>query len=206
MRTAIVDNPRVGLGTCVGLVKDKEGVVDVQSCWVSPCKAGDAPLMVTGLLTDELRDAVTLVRNVVYELRGKLASYYDREMKSFDVVRRYRTLHVHIENNYRPISKSYYMGAIFISLVSLLLGRRPRTDAVVFGDVNPLGVLSSCWAWTEEEVSLCETMGIRRVVVGVGTMFSSEAQQMMGVVQSDGRPLVETCHVQFVSTTLQYFF
>lgn len=207
MVTSIVDGRQVGVGTCIGLVEGGEGVVDVQSCWVGPRKGCDGTMMVTGHLFQEMRNAVLLVRNVVYELRSTLASHFNSDVKTFDVVKMYKTLHVHIESNYRVISSSYYMGAIFISLVSLLVGRRPRCDVVVFGEVNPVGLLRSCWEWTEQEVAVCVEKKVRHVVVGVGTKVSDEAQEMMDVIsRADGKPLVEIHHVKFISHTLQYLF
>lgn len=34
-------------------------------------------------------------------------------------------LHIHMRDGFKPIKQVYYLGAIYISLLSLLLGRRP---------------------------------------------------------------------------------
>lgn len=39
-------------------------------------------------------------------------------------LRRDTDLHVHVENGWRPVHPTYQMGAIYVALASLLVGRR----------------------------------------------------------------------------------
>ena len=72
------------------------------------------------------------------------------------------------------------MGVIFISMVSLLVGRRAREGVVILGDMGNLGGLLSAWEVTEEMVEFCRLCKFHTLVVGEGTTIAEGARRAAG--------------------------
>jgi len=147
-----------------------------------------------------------LVKNVMVELRCRLASHFGVKDDRMAIVRPTLYNHVHIENSGLPVTLSYHSGAIFISLVSLMIKRRPRTDTAIYGSIGPTSSFSSTRAWGTKEVTCCKEKGIRRVVVGKGTEIDKKAQRMADKVQPDGQPLLRIIHEEWAMKILQHCF
>ena len=203
---AAINGAHVGIGKCIGLVKDDKMVVEAQCCWTGPRGKDDRDTIITGALRELDRQAIWTVKNVVMELTEKIATHFNKRPEELRLKRPTLMLHLHLETTYQPLAGPYYMGAVFIALVSLVVGRRPRTDTAIFGEVSVTGNFGSGSEWTEEEIGWCRTLGIRRAVLGGQTGVTQEAELMAAVVQEDGKPLVEIIRESFISRTLQHCF
>ena len=201
-----LDGPHVGLGLCVGLAKDGHSVIEVQCTWTGPRKLTDDDVIITGHINSVMQESVNLVKDLVVERNREIAEHLGRKPEQLRLIKQTRYLHVHIENEYKAVNKSYLMGAIYISMISLLIGRRPKAGTAVFGDISPYGVFSSVWDWTDQEVGVCQSKGNRQVVVGSGTVLLDKAPQMVEAMQEDGQPLVKIIQEQDPIKMLSHFF
>ena len=187
---AALDGPHVGVGVCMGLVDDHHGMIEFQCCWTTPRIHGEE-VLATGALSIVTHEAVLVIKVLVLEHTQRIAQYFGLAPEKLRLIRLKHTLYVHV-CNWEPIEPAYQMGAIYVCMVSLLVGRRPRTDTAIFGDVTTVGVFISKWKWSEKEVEVCKSKGIRRVVLGAGTEVLKAAQAMADVIhEEDGRPTVE---------------
>lgn len=202
----LLSGTHLGLATCVGKVSAGELVVEFQCCWTGPRSSSSEDRIVTGLMTSVTRERVVAVQSVVLELMDKIASHFHKSVGDLGYYRPTMILHVHLESLYEIEEGSYYMGAIFISLVSLIVGRRARSDTAIYGDISPTGTFSYGGEWTRGEVECCRRMGIRRVVMGAQVKVSRAAQALADTRQEDGRPLVELRQEAFISKALQHCF
>ena len=171
----ILDGPHIGLGQCICLPSEEGGFMEVQCCWTTP---GSYEVIITGNRTAVTEEGIFLVRDLVRREVNDIAAALSLEAKDIKAVRPHADLHFHCVKEGKAVQPLYQLAAIYVALVSLLIGRRPRSDTVVFGDVSNLGYLSSIWSWDEERVEFCQRKGIRRVVVGEGTKMSDEVLAM----------------------------
>ena len=184
-----LDGCHVGVGKCLGLEADGVGVVEVQCCWTSP---GRRELIMTGNLSQVSRNAIYSMKDLVQASIVTIMDELGLPSQGLSLVKSGHDLHVHIEHGYQSVKPSYQMGAIVISLVSLLIGRRPREDVILFGDVgNSAGQYSSNWTIDLGFVADCARWGYREAFVGDGTKVTDDAKAAAGVLQRDGRPLVK---------------
>jgi hypothetical protein len=100
-------------------------------------------------------------------------------------------LHIHANYAWHPTDDLKYSSAIFVALVSLLLGRPPAPDVVVFGNITPAGVLfpgqvENLRPWSVEDVQMCESQGIRRIVLSHRTTIGEEAREAARQLKADG--------------------
>ena len=185
----LLDGPHVGLGHCLGLVDDEVGYFEVQCCRIRP---GERGLLMTGNLSEVSQSAIRNIKDLVEASTPAIANCLGLCADGLGLMKAGHDLHVHVMNRYKPIEPSYQMGAIYVALVSLMIGRRPRIDTTVFGDVgNCFGTFSSVWVLKKENIMDCQRVNYRRAIVGEGTKIDEDALAAAAVVQADGRPLVE---------------
>ena len=198
-----LDGPHVGLGYGVGLFEDGVGSFEVQCCWTQP---GNRELIMTGNLSTVSGDAINNMKDRVCESIPSIANRLAVSSEDLVLMKRGHDLHVHIEHSFHPIKPSYQMGAIYVALVSLMIGRRPRKDTVVFGDVgNRTGVFSSPWK-LGDTVHHCVGLGYRRAVVGKSSMMTPEATAFASRIHVDGEPFLRIISVDNILDALTYCF
>jgi hypothetical protein len=103
-----------------------------------------------------------------------------------------------LQEAYASLESGYQVAAIYVALAALLLGCCSRPDVVVFGFVNPFGYLTSDWGWSDEMLTLCELLGVRRAVVAQGTREERNAPKVLTeaeAVLGDGKPRLEIVEV-----------
>lgn len=185
-----LDGVHVGVGKCLGLARDNVGIFEVQCCLVGP---GDCTVIMTGGLSKISSDAIRNLQGLVVESIPEIATTLS--VPSHDdlvLMKRGYNLHVHIEHGYDDIEPTYQMGAIYASLVSLMIKRRPREDTMIFGHVNILnGAFSASWRLDAFNIRNCKVMGYRRMVVGQGMKIADRAVAVASELHEDGKPQVE---------------
>ena len=125
---------------------------------------------------------------------------------SSSLERRRCDLHIHVEHAYRPFSQVYVMGAMYMSLVSLFLKRRPREDVIIFGAVGNAGSLSSNYELDRTYITVCKNRGYRRVIIGRGTVVPAEVQAYAEMLLSDGQPAVRLITMNRVLDAVPVYF
>jgi hypothetical protein len=159
----VLDDPAlVGVGHAVLLPGDEgAGPVEVQCCRVPP---GGTGLVVTGWEGETLEGScVGLVRYVDVH-----AAAIDHRLKPQRLAKPGYDLHLHLDGLNERVRHKGYTAAALVSLVSLLLGRRPVEGTVAIGDIDGWGgvvpaegaelILAT---WVED----CRQLGIRRIIV-----------------------------------------
>lgn len=165
------------------------GEIEVQCCWVEP---GTQQLVMTGNLSQQSRSSIYNVRDLVMGDVTALAGRLGVAAPAYTLVRRGYDLHVHLEHGYQPVEATYQMGAIYVSFVSLLFGRRARKDVMIFGDVGNLGAFSSRWSLNDANVEVYIDQGYRRVILGANTAVSDGARARAREPHpEDGKPAVD---------------
>ena len=201
--TRALDGPHIGLGHCLELVDDKVGNVEVQCCRFKP---GNADLLMTGNLSaiskSVIENLLGLVEMSIPAIAARLGL---PAADGLSLMKHGQDLHVHVVNRHQPIESTYHMGAIYVALVSLLIGRRARADTTVFGDVaNAYATFSSIWDLNVNHIMQCQSGGYRHAILAKGTEVDAEATAAAAVIQEDGRPLVELHTVGHILDVLHY--
>ena len=118
-----LDGCHVGLGRCLGLVHDHIGDIEIQCCWTRP---GNRELILTGNLSSVSREAIWNIKDLVQQSIPGISSRLGLCAEGLSLIKQGHDLHVHVENGFHPVGPSYQMGAIYLSMVSLLISQRPR--------------------------------------------------------------------------------
>ena len=174
------EGPHLGMGYGIGLAyKDNVGAYEVQCCWVSP---GNHETIMTGNLSQVSREGIMWCKSFIETYMGDIITAFGLPPPpaSSSFYKPGVDLHVHVAHDWEPISASYQMGVIFISMVSLLVGRRAREGVVILGDMGNLGGLLSAWEVTEEMVEFCRLCKFHTLVVGEGTTIAEGARRAAG--------------------------
>lgn len=122
-----LDGPHVGVGVGVGMLTDNVYDYEVQCTRVEP---GDHELRLAGYLSEASRRYVRRLIEAVSRDKERVAAALGMDWLGFGkgFWPGSSDLHVYIRNGGRPILPAYQQGPIYVSLVSLLLGRRARED------------------------------------------------------------------------------
>ena len=205
MVEALANGPHVGVCHCLGLVTDGIGTIQVQCCWVKP--KDNEGLIMTGNLSSVTKDAIPVMKDLVIASTRAIASRLGLPPDELSLDKRGHDLHVHVEHRFLPIETTYLMGAIYVSLVSLMIGRQPGDDTMVFGHVgNSSGSFSSKWKLDETNISNCKYIGYRRAILGKNTEVTDGAKAAAEMVQDDGKPLVELIIVEDILDAISLCF
>ena len=122
-------------------------------------------------------------------------------------MRRGCDLHVHVEHGYRPFTSTYIMGAIYMAMVALLFGRRPRDDTIIFGAVGCGIAFSSKWELDKRYVTVCRKEGFRHVIIGAGTTVADEVKKRAEKAHPvDGEPCVKLITVDRILDAVPLYF
>lgn len=113
------------------------------------------------------RDGIDLIKALLVEQTPVLRVLFG--LPSMRLIRLDFAIHVHLCHWGEPLVASYQMAAIYVAMVSLMAGKRPRTDTAVFGALSNAGYLTSRWEWGPKTFALCRFCGIRRVVLAADT-------------------------------------
>ena len=187
---------QVGVGLGVGLVEDNVGLFEVQACWV-PSRTPD--ILVTGGLGRTNREAFLLVASFVETHASTIGACMGVSSdKSWSLSMRKPgcQLHIHMADSWKSLESTYQMGAIFICLVSLLVGRPSRTDTVVFGDMSKEGYFLSVGEVNDAMVDHVCSLKMRRLALPTGTPVTSEATSKAEQPGLDGKPRIEIISVR----------
>jgi ATP-dependent Lon protease len=175
----------MGLGN-----KDGVGVVEVQCTHLSP---GKGELLITGNVSELtrmcVRTALALVEDQADAIIARLG--VGTEPAGAPLMRRRTDLHVHIEHGFKPLESSYHMGAVVMSLVSLLIGKRADERVMVFGTVGNAGTVYYRGTISEEVVTNSGIGDCRRLIIGLGTEVAKAAEQQAAAPHADGRRKLE---------------
>ena len=201
--------PQVGFALGVGLISDHVNVFEVQCCWVGP---GSGEIIMTGNVSRETEEAIqfckAFIDSRVAEIVRCMGPPSDPQQR-FE--RAGHDLHVHINHNWRPVTPSYQIGAIMISMIALLSGRSPRADTAIFGNMLPSGQLVSDWIWSQEMTKACYCNSyiskVRRAVVAKGTVFSDDVKRVADSISpKDGQPFLRYHHLNTIFDALPLCF
>ena len=163
--------------------------------------------MMTGNLSKISQDAIRNVKCLVEESIPTIAGVLGVSLESLSLTRRGHDLHVHVEHCFVPIEPTYQMGAIYVSLVSLLVGRRPRDDTTILGAIDIVtGAFTSQWKVDVYNVQNYKIGGFRRLVIGEGTKLTEKALSAAAELHEDGRPQVEIVTKGHILETLKACF
>ena len=165
----------------------------------------------TGHLSDLTQACVrNMIDLVIHDTHAIMDQLDCESSMELSLMKRGYDLHVHVEHGYQPITSTYSMGAIYMAMVSLLIGRHLSDKVIIFGDVGNAGSLSSKWSFDERYVRVCGALGYRRVITGPTTpgvtAISDEAKAFAASLHSDGKPLVEIITVHKVLDALPWYF
>ena len=193
----------VGFGRGVGLGRDRTHDFTVESCWVSP---GTNAIHTTGNVSKLSKEAVIWARAFVDTNCGKICSVFG--IPGVPFCKAAHDLHIHFEHAYEPIDPMYQMAAVLISMISLLVGRRPDKETAVFGNITNEGILKTLdgWEWTDPVVAFCMSWGIRRVILPQDVVITEEAKEEASKIHEDGRPQVEILLVRNVRRMIPIVF
>ena len=183
--------PQVGFAIGLGLVSDDVRVYEVQCCWVGP---GSGDIIMTGSLSRESKEAIQWCKAFVETAAIAFCPRLGLPNRTFGMAG--HDLHVHINNNWWPVSAAYQMGAIMISMIALLGGMSPRPDTAIFGDMLASGHLASSWTLSTDMIKSCYVNGIRRLIVGEGMVIDGVAKTVADSICSvDGQPYLQYHYV-----------
>ena len=177
----LLKSPHVGVAYGVGQL-DEDTITDyqIQSCWVSP---GGNDIIMTGALSQASREGIMWCKSFAETFWSSILEAFGlppppSSSSSFGPFYKPEfDLHVHVAHSWHPLPAAYQMGAIFMSLVSLMVGRRAMPHVAVLGDLSNLGELISDWEVTEEMIHFCRLRGIHTLVVGHGTTIGDKAKK-----------------------------
>ena len=159
-----LDGTHVGVGRCLCLEEEGGGIMETQCCWTSP---GRRRIIITGDTTIVTKESIHLMRELVGKQLSQIAEVLNVTVESLKLVRLHADLHFHCcKEDGQAVRPSYQMASIYVALISVLLGRRPRGNTVLFGDLNNTGYLSSVWPWGIGEIKACKARGIHRAILG----------------------------------------
>lgn len=194
MRRSMMDGPQVGVGQSVLLenLECDDKVLECQCCHVRP---GTGKVLVTylGETSSILEECVMKVRNMMQFLSVAMARALELgdEGKLASLHKPGSDLHAHVMGSGVQILHTSYMAAMVLSMVSLLVGRRPANDLGAVGEVQDKGMIDATFHWTAKEVWACYRQGLRRMVVPLNQPFDDESLALAGRIMEDGRPMVE---------------
>jgi hypothetical protein len=143
-----------------GIASYPDSPVEVQACRVSP---GGTGLLVTGVTADLVRRCRALVR-FLDSCVPDLAAYQQLEKLPAPLATERQDLHVHTHGPHEPLRHAAYLGAAAVSLVALLLGRRPPEAVAVVGGVDEDGGLEPV-SLSAAGLAQCGRVGTQRVTV-----------------------------------------
>ena len=165
-----LDGCHVGLGYCVGLVDDRVGTIEIQCCWTCP-RARE--LIMTGNPSMVTQDAIRNTKDYICATLPSIASGLGLPAESLCLIRDGHDLHVHVEHGFQEIRAAYHMGAIYAAMVSLMVGRRPREDTLIFGSIGCCsGVFSGHWKVDAIHIHRWVSVGYRRAIIGEAVKVS----------------------------------
>ena len=198
--------PHLGVGQGMGPLEGTFGLFEVQSCWV-PSRSPD-PLL-TGCVSDNSRRCFAFARNFIDRHVSAIGTRTGLPTQQADVLKVAKPacqLHCHFATGWVAITPPHQMGAIFISLVSLVVGRPSRADTVVLLQFDADGR-----AWPGEEVSAAivdhlSSRGITQLVVSQGTQVSDEASQKLHRIRSDTEVGLQIYYANYLEHLLSICF
>lgn len=198
----------LGCGQGIGLITDEVGLFEVQACWVpSPT----IEIRMTGNLSSTSKEAFMWMVGFVEDHSatfGTLLGHPPGQAKQLSLYRPGCQLHIHMSHEYEPIKKAYQMGAIWVCLVSLLVGKPSRPDVMVFGDVDDSGYFLSSWRCTRQMVECGLMLGMRRMVMSGHTVIDDDARALAELPhpQEHGKVRMEMVNVRRVTDMVPYCF
>lgn len=192
MEQSLLDSPLVSWTTACGL--EGSGAVEVECAHVRPGKMGG--LILTGCPSEEMRQVVRQMVDLVNGMHAPLGREFGREGKRLSLHKTGHDLHIHITNLHHAVQARHvsYMAAVVVALVGLMVGRRPGGYGVaVLGEVTPdwFVLWEADLQWGSAEVESCRAQGIRRLVLPEGARLDEAAWAAARTVEDDGRPCVD---------------
>ena len=208
-----LDGPHIGIGRAPSLESHAYRVV-VQCCFVTPPSNSGSGVIMTGRITNPLTECIDMAMAFIYDNGGAVAKIVnggEQDKTRLKLVKKgLRDLHVHVvDYGWEPVSKSEYMGAVVMAMISLLVGRRPYPDVAVLGEVNPCGLLIVTHELENFERSTLELWwggGIRHLVIADCCESDDSVVEMLGTIQSDGKPLIELNRAKTMQEAIPYLF
>ena len=205
---AQLDGPHIGVGYSVGEPIDDTHPFEVQCAFVRPATG---QLVITSRcgVTKVLEDSVIIVHRYVSEYHDAIRERLGidaEDMGPRGLHKRGYDLHVHLMNRSANIQHTSYMAAMVVSMVSLLIGRRPRDDTAALGEVSYTGLMSPVGEWGAAGVNKCKSQGIRRIVTAGDMEANAEATSMAAVIHADGRPTLEFHRYRYILDALPFLF
>ena len=206
-----LDGPHIGIGRAPSLESHACRVV-VQCCLVTPPLNSGSGVIMTGRITNPLTECIEMAMAFIHQHGGAVAKMMNVEGKRTLrwVKKGLRDLHVHVEEyGWEPVSKSEYMGAVVMAMISLFVGRRPYPDAAILGEANPCGMLVGTFDWKDcgrNSVERWRGGGIRHLVIANDSKIDWSVVQMLSSIQSDGKPLVQLHRVGTIQEAIPYLF
>lgn len=186
MRCAM-DGPHVGVGVCYGL-EDEEVAFEAQCSWVRP---GNCKLIATGGIGDVLKRCA----DVTYIIVRSLACSINKRLTELsyppvDLIKTGYDIHMHLVcQSSKEVSHGLYKAAMAMSLLSLMMRRRPRQGVGIVGDVMPSGRISMYSSdWTLVTVDRCEFFRVRRIIIPKEVELSPEVLDRAAIPAADGQP------------------
>ena len=182
------------MGVGLSLRKRRHAMpLEVHCCTVRP---GSGQLILTGCSNDTIRECVGIAEHVVSQNKDVIGARLGVAVGAAPFIIRGRSedLHVHLIALGEDVRHTEYMAAMVISLVSLMIGKRPPSDVAAFGEVAYTGLLSPAdFIWTDKIVGLCRQQGIRRIVLAPNsTIKRPEAEAAASAIDhDDGRPVLQ---------------
>jgi len=145
-------------------------VVEAQSCILEP---GKGAVLMTGNPSPPSQAGIrNVLELVVADTTAILQCMGIQSLGHHSLKTRNADLHVHISYSYQQLSITYTIGAIYMSLASLLLGKPPPTDVIILGVVGNDGGFTGNFEVDMTYITICNNKGFRRVIVGTGTVIS----------------------------------
>ena len=196
--------PDVGFGRCLGLLHDGVGDVEVQCRFLSP---GSRGLIMTANLSDTTQMCIRNVYDFVANDTADIARCMGMSSaEGLELPRGGYDLHVHVEHEFQPIVPTYIMGAIYVSLVSLVLGRRGSRAVSILGSVGNAGSLTSPYPIDQSYVATAIDQGYRRAIIASSMVISDEAKAMAEELHEDGEPRLKIIRVGTIRDALPVYF
>ena len=178
--------------------------MEIQCCSL---ELGHADLIMTGNLSVETQACIRNVKDLVIATTPAIALSLGIEAsEALSLVRRGYDLHVHVDYGYSPITVTYIMGAMYMAMVSLLVGRTPRDDTIIFGAVGNAGSLNGRWELQRMFFTVCRNKGYRRVIIGAGITLPKDAKERAEAIHPDGKPWVDVITVDMVVDAVPLYF